>query len=406
MTVLHTSPNHRHTELIVLLGALTAFAPMSIDMYLPALPAVGAAFSAEPGHVQLSLASFFLGLAIGQAGYGPIADRFGRKRPLYFGLLLFMLGSAGCALATSIDMLIVFRFFQALGACSGPVLARAIVRDLFEARDVVRVFSLLLLVMGVAPVLAPLIGGQIVAWFQWRAVFWVLTAAGVVGLTGAIWRLPETHRSENTRSLALKSVAGSYYFLLKDRTFVGYALTGALSLAGLFAYIVGSPFVFIQLFHVAANHFGFFFGVNALGFILAAQINVRLVRRFETGVVIQRVLLIQIAAGVLLTAGTAAGLIGLYGTAALLFIYVSSIGCLFPNTTAMAMAPHGDRAGSASALVGVLQFAVAAITASAVGAANNGTALPMAAGVGLAGAGAYLLYRSLVAPPVLVPSEP
>ena len=345
--------NRRHTELIILLGTLTAFAPMSIDIYLPALPTIGVAFSAEPGHVQLTLASFFLGLAIGQACYGPIADRFGRKRPLCVGISIFVLSSIGCALATSVDMLIVMRFFQALGACSGQVLSRAIVRDLFEGREAVRVFSLLLLVMGVAPVLAPLAGGQIVAMFEWRMVFWVITAAGILGLAGAVLRLPETHRAENTRSLALRDVLGSYFYLLKDRSFVGYSLTGALSLAGMFAYIVGSPFVFIQLFHVPANYFGFFFGANALGFILTAQMNVRLVRRFESDFVIQRVLLIQIAAGLLLAAGTASGLIGLYGTAVLLFIYISSIGCLFPNTTAMAMAPHGDRAGSASALVGV-----------------------------------------------------
>src|SRR5215831_5506337 len=173
-----TDTQRGHAELIVLLGALTAFAPVSIDMYLPALPTIGALFGAQPGHVQLSLASFFLGLATGQAFYGPISDRFGRKRPLYAGLFLFVLASAGCAIAASIDMLIVLRFFQALGACSGQVIARAVVRDLFEPRESARVFSLLLLVMGVSPILAPLVGGQIIGWFEWRVVFWVITALG------------------------------------------------------------------------------------------------------------------------------------------------------------------------------------------------------------------------------------
>src|SRR5919197_1613202 len=182
----------RYAELIVLLGALTAFAPMSIDMYLPALPTIGAAFSATPGHVQLSLASFFLGVAIGQAFYGPIADRFGRKKPLYAGLSLFAIASAGCAMATSINMLIVLRFFQALGACSGQVIARAVVRDVFEPKESARVFSLLLLVMGVSPILAPLVGGQILGWFEWRVVFWVITALALFGLVGVILRLPET----------------------------------------------------------------------------------------------------------------------------------------------------------------------------------------------------------------------
>jgi DHA1 family bicyclomycin/chloramphenicol resistance-like MFS transporter len=386
----------RQTELIILLGALTAFAPVSIDMYLPALPTIGVAFSAAPGHVQLSLASFFLGVATGQAFYGPIADRYGRKRPLYFGMLLFALASAGCAMAPSIDALIALRFFQGLGACSGQVIARAVVRDLFTARESARVFSLLLLVMGVSPILAPLIGGQIIGWFEWRAVFWVITALGILGFVGVALRLPETHRHEHKRSLQLAKVLGVYAELLKDRTFIGYALTGGLAMAGLYAYIVGTPFVFIELFHVPANRFGLFFGANAIGLVAAAQLNVRLVRRHETDTVIRKVLVIEVITGLLLLAGTAAGFLGLAGTAILLFVYIASVGCLFPNTTAMAMASHGNKAGSASALVGTVQYMLAAIAASAVGAANSGTALPMAAVIAACGAVAFVFYYGLV----------
>jgi MFS transporter, DHA1 family, multidrug resistance protein len=392
----------RHTELIVLLGALTAFAPVSIDMYLPALPTIGAAFSAEPGHVQLSLASFFLGLATGQAFYGPISDRFGRKRPLYVGLLLFSIASSGCALSTSIDMLIVLRFFQALGACSGQVIARAVVRDLFEAKESARAFSLLLLVMGVSPILAPLIGGQIIGWFEWRVVFWVITALAVLGLVGVILRIPETHRHENKRSLQLKKVIGVYTELLKDRTFVGYAVTGGLAMAGLYTYIVATPFVFIELFRVPASRFGLFFGINAVGLIGASQINVRLIRRYETDAIIRKVLVVEVVTGALVFAGTAFGLIGLGGTSVLLFVYVASVGCLFPNTTALAMAGHGNKAGSASALVGTLQFTLAAIAASTVGALNNGTALPMAIVIAACGASAFVFYHSLVRQRTLV----
>lgn len=388
----------RHSELIVLLGALTAFAPVSIDMYLPALPTIGLAFRAEPGHVQLSLAAFFLGLAVGQAFYGPISDRFGRKKPLYAGLVLFAIASAGCALSTSIDMLIVLRFFQALGACSGQVMARAVVRDLFEPRESARVFSLLLLVMGVSPILAPLVGGQILEWFEWRVVFWVITALAVFGLAGVMLRVPETHREENKRSLNLGKVLGVYYELVRDRTFIGYAVTGALAMAGLYTYIVATPFVFIELFHVPSNRFGIFFGINAIGLIAAAQVNVRLIRRFDTDTIIRKVLVVEVASGFLLLASTVAGLIGLAGTAVLLFVYIASVGCLFPNTTALAMAAHGNKAGSASALVGTLQFTLAAIAASAVGAANNGTALPMAAVIAACAATAFLFYHSLVRP--------
>ena len=190
-------------------------------------------------------------------------------------------------------------------------------------------------------------------------------------------------------------MAGSYYHLLRDRAFVGYALTGAMGTAGMFAYIVGSPFVFMNLFHVPANRYGLFFGVNALGLIMAAQLNVRLVSRFETDKVIGKILLVQLSAGLLLFIGTAAGVLGLYGTAALLFAYVASIGCLFPNTTALAMAPHPERAGSASALVGVLQFSLAAVAAAAVGAANNGTALPMALVIGASCIAAVMIHRGV-----------
>jgi DHA1 family bicyclomycin/chloramphenicol resistance-like MFS transporter len=390
--------------MIVWLGALTAFAPMSVDMYLPALPTIGVAFSSAPGHVQLSLASFFLGMAIGQAFYGPLTDRFGRKRPLFVGLSLFVVASAGCALATSIDMLIVLRFFQALGACAGPVIARAIVRDLFDPREAVKVFSLMVLVIGVSPVLAPMLGGQILVFFDWRVIFWATTLLGVVGLSGSAWRLPETHRAENMRPLALKSVLGAYYHLVTDRSFVGYALTGAIGLGGLFAYIAGSPFVFIDLFRVPATHFGLFFGINALGFIIAAQVNVQLVRRFQSNSVIAGVLLLQLSDGLLLLFGTWTGWIGLYGTAFFIFVYVASVGCLFPNTTAMAMAEHGNKAGSASALIGVLQFGLAAVAASAVGALNNGTALPMALVIAACGASAFVFYHSLIRARELVAS--
>ena len=394
--------HRRHSELIVWLGILTAFAPMSIDMYLPALPTIGLAFSSTPGHVQLSLASFFLGMAIGQGFYGPLTDRFGRKRPLFVGLTLFAIASAGCALARSIDMLIALRFFQALGACSGPVIARAIVRDLFDAREAVRVFSLMVLVLGVSPVLAPILGGQILALFDWRIIFWTTALLGTIGLVASAWRLPETHRPEHARPLALKSVLGAYYTLITDRAFVGYALTGATGLGGMFAYIAGSPFVFIDLFRVPVTRFGFFFAINALGFILSAQVNVRLVRRFETDTVIGAVLLLQLAVGFMLLAGTWIGWIGLYGTAAFIFVYVASIGCLFPNTTAMAMAEHGNMAGSASALIGVLQFGLAAITASIVGALNNGTALPMTAVIAGCAISAFAFYYGLVRTRVLV----
>jgi DHA1 family bicyclomycin/chloramphenicol resistance-like MFS transporter len=368
---------------------------MSIDMYLPALPELGLEFGASPGHVQLSVASFFLGLAVGQGFYGPLSDRFGRTRPLYVGLALFVLASIGCALAPSIDFLIGVRFFQALGACSGQVISRAIVRDLFEPREAVQVFSLLVLVMGVSPVLAPLAGGQMLLFFKWRAIFWAMSVLGALGLTGALIRLRETHTKKRT-PLVLRNVFAVYLLLLKDRSFVGYVVTGGMAMAGMFAYIVGSPYVFIEHFHLTTGQFGLIFGINALGLVLAAQLNARLVRRFTSDAIIRKVLVVQVVSGIVLFVGTLSGFLQLYGIAALLFIYVSSVGCLFPNITAMAMAPHGARAGSASALIGVLQFALAAGSASLIGAANSGSALPVASLIGVCAVAAAIIYRTLV----------
>jgi DHA1 family bicyclomycin/chloramphenicol resistance-like MFS transporter len=310
---------------------------------------------------------------------------------------LFVLASIACALSPSINFLIAVRFFQALGACSGQVLSRAIVRDLFEPREAVQVFSLLVLVMGVSPVLAPLLGGQILQWFPWRTIFWVIAALGAAGLTGSLIRLRESHRGER-KPLVVRNVLGTYWHLLRDRMFVGYVLTGGMAMAGMFAYIVGSPYVFMEHFHLTTRQFGFIFGLNALGLVLAAQLNARLVRYFTSDAIIKRVLAIQVAVGLLLFAGAVPGIIQLYGVAALIFIYVSSVGCLFPNITAMAMAPHGARAGSASALIGVIQFALAAASASLIGAANSGAAIPVATVIAICAVSAAVLYWTMVQP--------
>jgi DHA1 family bicyclomycin/chloramphenicol resistance-like MFS transporter len=389
------SSRQHSTELVVLLGALTAFTPLSVDMYLPALPALGAEFGASAGHVQLSVASFFLGLAVGQAFYGPLSDRFGRTRPLYIGLSLFVLASIGCALAPSMDFLIAARFFQALGACAGPVIARAIVRDLFEPKEAVQVFSLLVLVMGVSPVLAPIAGSQMLGFFEWRAIFWVIAMIGALGLAGTLIRLRETHLKERA-PISLGSVLSVYGLLLRDRAFVGYVVTGGMAMAGMFAYIVGSPYVFIEYFRVTPGRFGFIFGLNALGLVLAAQLNARLVRRFTSDAIVQKVLLVQVLTGLTLFVGTWSGLLQFYGIAVLLFVYVSSVGCLFPNITALAMAPHGARAGSASAMIGVLQFSLAAGSATLIGAIPSGNALPVAALIGGCAVAAAAIYWLMV----------
>jgi DHA1 family bicyclomycin/chloramphenicol resistance-like MFS transporter len=375
----------KRLELIVLLGALTAFAPMSIDMYLPALPTLEQVFSASTAQVQRTIATFFLGFACGQAFYGPIADRYGRRVPLYLGLGVFVAASIGCALAPSIGALTALRLLQALGACAGTVIARAVVRDVFPPLEAPRIYAALMLVMGVAPMLAPLLGGFILVTLDWSAIFWVLAAFGSLCLVAAHFRLPDTHGAEPARSLALRHVLTGYGRLLADRQYMGYALTGGASMGGLFAYIAGSPFVFIELNGVAAQHFGWFFGANAAGFVVAAQVNHRVLRWTSSHAMLRHANLVQAATGLVLLATAATGIGGLAGIAGPLFIFVASFGFVLPNSTALAMAPHGRAAGFASALLGSMQFAIAALAATSVGLLHDGTAVPMAGLIAAAG---------------------
>ncbi|MGD9535695.1 MAG: Bcr/CflA family multidrug efflux MFS transporter [Alphaproteobacteria bacterium] len=386
----------KRIDIIVILGMLMAFAPMAIDMYLPALPTLESAFQVDATRVQLTLAAFFIGFAIGQAFYGPFADRFGRKPPLYFGLVLFLGASIACAFAPSIESLIVLRFIQGLGACASVVVARAMVRDLFEPRDAARVFSLLMLVFGAAPVLAPLIGGYILLGFGWREIFVALAVFGFICFIAAAVRLPESQRPEMVQPLRLGVVLRTYWQLLIHRRYIGNVLAGGISISGLFAYISGSPFVVIELYHVAAEDFGWLFGANALGLVLTAQINARLVRHYQPETLVLCGLGLQALAGAFLVVAGATGLGGLYGIAVPLFVYVSCTGVVMPNATALAMAPFPQIAGAASALLGTLQFGLAAIAASLVGAAHNDSALPMAGVILGCGGLAFLIFSVMV----------
>lgn len=279
-TVTHVPAGRRRVELVVILGLLTAFAPLSIDMYLPAFPTLTVALATDESTVQLSLAAFFIAFAAGQILFGPLSDRYGRRAPLFFSLILFAAASAGCALAQSIEALIGFRFLQGLGACAGGVISRAVVRDLFEKNEAARIFSALILVMGAAPMFAPLLGGKLLIWADWRAIFWCLGAIGLVCLAAVIWRMPETQKTEHIQSLNIATIMATYLRLLRDMRFLAYALIGGLSLGGMFAYIAGSPFVFIDLFAWAPDDYALVFGLTAGGFVATAQVNGSLIPRF------------------------------------------------------------------------------------------------------------------------------
>jgi len=382
-------------RLAAVLGALTAMGPLAIDMYLPALPTIGRQLTTTPAAVQVSLAVYFVGIALGQAFYGPLSDRFGRKPALYFGLAVFILASLGCARAGSIEVLIACRLLQALGGCAPLVIPRAIVRDYFDERGSARMLSVLMLVMGLAPILAPLIGGQLLIAFGWRSVFWLLSTYGVTVLLLAVLLLPESLPAERRRRQPIGAVLAIYGQLLRDRIYMSQVVAGGLIFAGLLAYIAGSPFVFIELFDVPPERYGLLFGMNAIGIIGASQVNRWLAGRVAPRRIVGYVLPVSMASGLVLLVDAWTGFGGFAGLLIPLFCFIATHGFVMPNTTALAMAPHGTVAGSASALLGTVQFVLGAAAGVTVGVLGNGTAVPLAAVIAGCGAAAWTVYQTL-----------
>jgi DHA1 family bicyclomycin/chloramphenicol resistance-like MFS transporter len=369
---------------IMILGALSAFGPLAIDFYLPAFPAMALAFGTDEKHVQLTLAAYFFGLSIGQLAYGPVADRFGRRIPLLAGVTLFTLASLVCAFAPNLDWLIGARFVQALGGCAGMVISRAVVSDKCDAVASAKVFSQLMLVMGLAPILAPMLGGLMVNLYGWQSIFIMLTLFSALSALAVALGLPESLPANQPRQ-PLSGALRQYGRLLSDKVFLGHALTGGIAIAGMFAYIAGSPFVFIKLYGVPAEHFGWLFGSNAAGFILVAQINARMLSRRGPAFLLARTVWIYLAAGLTLLGVSALHTTELWPLLVPLFICIASLGCIIPNASACAMNGQGARAGSASAMLGCLQFSVAAGAASLVGILHDGSAMPMAMVISLCG---------------------
>jgi DHA1 family bicyclomycin/chloramphenicol resistance-like MFS transporter len=386
-------PEH-HRRLAALLGALTALGPLGVDMYLPAFPARGLALAATPAEIQQTLATFLLGMAAGQLVHGPLSDRLGRRVPLLLGMAVFTLASVGCALAGSAEALVWLRLAQALGGCVGVVVARAVVRDLCDERGTVRMMSMLMLAMGAAPILAPMLGSWLLAALGWRAIFWFLAAYGaLMMLVMAAW-LPESLPPERRRRDGLGQVMLVYLTLLRDRRFLSHALAGALPMGGLFAYLVGSPHLLMGEHGLDPLGYGVAFGANAFGLILASQIIARMVRR---GGVPFRLLVVALsllaAAGMAVLLALLAG--GLPALLAALFLYLGLMGAVLPLASALAMAPMGRMAGSASALMGTLQFGIGALVGAALGALGGASASGMGVLIALAGLGGLLAHLGL-----------
>ncbi|OYY93168.1 MAG: Bcr/CflA family drug resistance efflux transporter [Hydrogenophilales bacterium 28-61-23] len=383
---------------LIILGALTAIGPLSIDMYLPAFAAIERDLHAPAGGAELTLAGFFIGMACGQLVWGPLSDRFGRKPPLYAGLALFALASLGCALTDDIAALTVWRILQALGGSAGMVIARAVVRDRCGARESARAFSTLILVMGLAPILAPIIGGWVVTELGWRAIFFLLFAFALACLLAIRLGLQESHGTRHEPPLNARRIASDYAGLFASRAFLGYTLSGGLAMAGMFAYIAGSPFVLIQLNGIPPAHFGWAFGINALGFVAASQINARSLKSHAPTAMLRRALWIPAGAGLTLAGLAYTGAATLPLTLICMFLYVASLGFIAPNSSASALATHGQRAGTASALMGALQFGLATLTGIGISRLHDGSARPLALLLAICGVGAWLLHRWLVHP--------
>lgn len=369
----------KYIVLILILGSLTALGPFSIDMYLPGFTAIAKYLHTTTDEVALSLSSYFIGIAAGQLLYGPLLDRYGRKKPLYWGLALYIVSSMGCFFSGSLEMLIVLRFFQAVGSCAASVAAMAMVRDLFPIEDNAKVFSLLILVLGASPMLAPTAGSYISAAFEWQIIFLVLTIIAVLILLAVILWLPESYQPDPTYSLKPGPIIGNFILVLKDAQFVTYAIGGAFAFAGLFAYVSASPIVFIEGFKVSQKQFGWIFAGLSVGFIGSSQVNSILMKKYKSEQMINASVIIMVIISIVFFTGSLNHWFGIGGTIAMIFGVLCCIGISAPNTSALSLAPFTKNAGSASALLGASQMAVGAISSIGISVIKQHSSLPMAA---------------------------
>jgi DHA1 family bicyclomycin/chloramphenicol resistance-like MFS transporter len=365
--------------LILLLGTLTALGPFSIDMYLPGFPAIAKNLHTTVGRVALSLSSFFVGISAGQLLYGPLLDRFGRKKPLYFGLLLYVVSSAGCLAVHSIEQLIVLRFVQAIGSCAAAVASVTLVRDLFPVKDSAKVFALLMLVVGVSPMVAPTVGGYVSAAFGWQAVFLALGAIGALLLVATFFWLPDNYKPDLTLSLKPRPILTNFWAVLREPQFTTYAFTGAISFSGLFAYVSGSPLLFMDIYHVDGKVYGWIFAFLSIGLIGSSQVNSQLLRKYQSEQLVLAALICQSLTASAFLLLMSLGMLGIGGTVAFLFVYLCCLGFTSPNTSALSLAPFTRNAGSASALMGAIQMALGALASVSVSLFNTQSAVPMVA---------------------------
>jgi DHA1 family bicyclomycin/chloramphenicol resistance-like MFS transporter len=412
MTASSTAPSHEAQSasaspltarqrpiVILIMGALFTVTPFSIDMYLPAFQQISAALHCSSAQISLSLSSYFVGMALGQLFYGPVLDRFGRKPPIYVGLSLYILASIACIAAPSVEILIALRFLQAIGGCVAQVATVAMVRDFFPASESARVFSLLMLILGVSPLLAPTFGSLVATTLAWQWVFIIL--AGIAALIMAITAvaLPEAHAADRSVILRPKPILLTFASILAEPTFRKYALAGACSFAGLFVYVAGSPIIFMEHFQVTAGAYGIIFAVLSVGFIGGNNLNIVVSRHVDSARIFATALICQTVISTVFAIGAGCGWFGLIPTVALLLLLLACMGFTNPNATALALAPFTRNIGSASALLGFLQVGISSLASAGVGILNAHTVAPIIAVIAIvAGIGLVILSFGRVRP--------
>lgn len=364
---------------IFTLGLLSAMGAFAIDMYLPGFPDIARDLHTTVAHITLSITSFFIGISIGQMIYGPLLDKYGRKKPLYIGLAVYLVTSIGCAFSPTANALIGMRFLQALGSCAGLVASRAYVRDIFPVEENAKIFSLLMLVLALSPIVAPTVGGYVSASFGWQFIFYILATIAGLTLLLVFFKLPEGRKPDLTLSLLPKPIIRGFLEVAKVPKFYTYAFAGAIASSGLYAYIAGSPFVFMEIYKVSEKQYGWIFAIIAMGLIGASQVNTLLLRKYTSEQIIKATLFCQCLAGIALVLGTWFHFLGLYSTIFLILVFLGTQGFAFPNSSALSLEPFTKNAGTASALMGAIQLGIGAISTALVSVFNNGTAMPMAA---------------------------
>ena len=389
---------NRHVLMMIVLGTLMMFGPISIDMYLPSMPTIAREFAVSEGSVQLTLSALVFGLAAGQLVYGPLSDRFGRRAPLVFGVLLYGVASLGCAIAANVEAMVVLRLLQGIGGAAGGVLARAIVRDLYDRDQGARILSILYMVMAAAPMIAPHIGSQIMRLFEWRMIFWALAAFAVLAFALSYFALRETHPPEKRVKHSPIDILISYGGLIRDTRFLGYAIVGGFTFAGMFTFFSAGPFVFEQVYGITPQGFAGLFSINVVGVIAGSFVNSRLIQRLG----VDRMLLLSTIWTTLMGAVMAAMALAQFESFVPIFVplvlFTATVAMTIANTNAGAMEDYPHLAGTAAALLGTMMYAIGAGVGVIVGQLYDGTPLPMAGFVLLSGVIALLSRLFLIGP--------